>query len=57
VSRGSDRGSTRTPRSGTARDVVRSLPHRARIEVTGGTALTVLVLACHAEDTTGIDLT
>jgi len=50
------RGSTRTPRSGTARDVVRTLKPRARIDVSGGTSLTLLVLACHAEDTTGVDL-
>ncbi len=50
------RGSTRTPRSGTARDVVRSLAPRDQIEVAGGTSLTVLVLSCHAEDTTGVDL-
>jgi hypothetical protein len=49
-------GSTRTPRSGTARDVARSIKHRARIEVAGGSALTVLVLACHPEDTIGVDL-
>ena len=48
--------STRTPRSGTARDVARSIRPRAEIEVAGGAALTVLVLACHAEDTTGVDL-
>ena len=50
------RESTNTSRSGTARDVVRSIPPRARIEVAGGTSLTVLVLSCHAEDTTGVDL-
>ena len=49
-------GSTRTPRGGTARDVARSVKARTRIEVAGGTSLTVLVLACHAEDTTGVDL-
>ena len=49
-------GSTRTPRNGTARDVVRSIPARSRIEVKGGTSLTLLVLACHLEDTTGVDL-
>ena len=48
--------STRTPRSGTARDVVRAVKPRGQIEVGGGTSLTVLVLACHAEDTTGVDL-
>jgi len=51
-----NRGSTRTPRSGTARDVVRAIKPSPRIEVRGGTALTLLVLACHPEDTTGIDL-
>jgi hypothetical protein len=50
------RQSANTPRSGTARDVVRSIQPRARIEVAGGTSLTVLVLASHAEDTTGVDL-
>src|SRR6202453_1162352 len=56
MSRGSDRESTRTPRSGTARDVVRSLKARSTIEVAGGAALTMLVLSCHVEDTTGVDL-
>lgn len=46
----------RAPRSGTARDAVRSIKARSRIEVAGGTALTMLVLACHREDTTGVDL-
>ena len=50
------KSSTRTPRSGTARDMARSVKARPRIEVAGGTALTLLVLACHAEDTTGVDL-
>ena len=50
------RGSTRTPRSGTARDVVRAIKPQSRIEVTGGSTLTVLVLSCHLEDTTGVDL-
>jgi hypothetical protein len=50
------RGSTRTPRNGTARDIVRAIKTRARIEVTGGTSLTMLVLASHVEDTTGVDL-
>jgi hypothetical protein len=50
------RPSTNTPRSGTARDVVRSIRPRARIDVAGGTSLTVLVLSCHPEDTTGVDL-
>jgi hypothetical protein len=50
------RGSTRTPRSGTARDVVRAIKPRSSIEVAGGSSLTVLVLACHGEDTTGVDL-
>jgi len=50
------RPSTNTPRSGTARDVVRNIQPRAQIEVAGGASLTVLVLACHAEDTTGVDL-
>ncbi len=50
------RGSTRTPRSGTARDVVRNIKPRSSIEVAGGSSLTVLVLSCHGEDTTGVDL-
>ena len=50
------KSSTRTPRNGTARDVVRSVKPRREIEVAGGTSLTVLVLACHPEDTTGVDL-
>jgi hypothetical protein len=50
------RSSTRNPRSGTARNVARSIKARPRIEVAGGTALTMLVLACHPEDTTGVDL-
>ena len=50
------KGSTRTPRSGTARDVARSVSPRSRIDVAGGTALTLLVLSCHTEDTTGVDL-
>ena len=45
-----------TSRSGTARELVRTIQSRSRIEVAGGTALTLLVLACHAEDTTGVDL-
>jgi hypothetical protein len=53
---GRRRRSGRTPRSGTARDVARSIQRRSRIEVTGGTSLVVLVLSCHPEDTTGVDL-
>ena len=48
--------SSRTPRSGTARDVARAVKHRDQIAVEGGTSLTLLVLACHEEDTTGVDL-
>ena len=48
--------SSRTPRSGTARAVARSVKHRDQISVTGGSALTLLVLASHLEDTTGVDL-
>jgi hypothetical protein len=48
--------STRTPRSGTARDVARGIKRRSHLEVRGGSALTLLVLACNPEDTTGIDL-
>lgn len=50
------KGSTRTPRNGTAQEIARSIKTRPRIEVAGGSTLTVLVLACHAEDTTGVDL-
>ena len=50
------KGSTRTPRSGTARDVARAIKPAVEIEVAGGTSLTVLVLSCHREDTTGVDL-
>ncbi len=50
------RGSTRTPRSSTARDIVRSINSRSQIDVGGGTLLTMLVLSCHPEDTTGVDL-
>jgi hypothetical protein len=49
-------GSTPTERNGTARDIARSINTRSEIEVAGGTSLTVLVLACHLEDTTGVDL-
>jgi hypothetical protein len=48
--------STRTPRGGTAREVARGVKRRSRLEVRGGTALVALVLACHPEDTIGIDL-
>ena len=44
------------PRSATARDVVRNIRPRGRIEVAGGSSLKLLVLACHTEDTTGVDL-
>ena len=44
------------PRTGTARDVVRNIRPRGRIEVAGGTSLTMVVLACGTEDTTGVDL-
>jgi hypothetical protein len=47
---------TRSPRQGTARDLARAIKPRSLIEVAGGTALTVLVLACHGEDTIGVDL-
>ncbi len=50
------RSSSRSPRSGTARDVVRTLKPRPQIDVGGGTALTMLVLSCHPEDTIGVDL-
>jgi hypothetical protein len=50
------RGSTRTPRQGTARDAVRGVRRRPDVEVVGGTDLVMLVLACHVEDTVGLDL-
>jgi hypothetical protein len=50
------KASTRTPRNGTAQDIARAIKARPRIEVAGGTTLTLLVLACHPEDTTGVDL-
>ncbi len=50
------KGSTRTPRNGTAQEIARSIKARPQIEVAGGSTLTVLVLACHTEDTTGVDL-
>ncbi|MBV8463045.1 MAG: hypothetical protein JO368_07115 [Acidimicrobiales bacterium] len=50
------RGSTRTPRQGTARDAVRSVERRPRLEVAGGQPLVMMVLACHVEDTVGLDL-
>jgi hypothetical protein len=48
--------STRSPRNGTARDVARAVKRRDQIAIDGGTTLTLLVLACHPEDTTGVDL-
>ena len=54
--RRSRRRSTRTPRAGTAAQVVRSIPQRRTVEIAGGSALTLLVLACHPEDTTAIDV-
>jgi hypothetical protein len=50
------RDSTRSPRSGTAREVARSIKQQPRIEVAGGSTLTVLVLSCLEEDTIGVDL-
>ncbi len=50
------KGSTPTERNGTARDIARSINTRSEIEVAGGSSLTFLVLACHLEDTTGVDL-
>lgn len=51
------RGSTRrNARSGTARDLVRSISPRDRVAIDGGSSLTLLVLACNQEDTAGIDL-
>jgi hypothetical protein len=46
----------RNARSGTARDLVRSISPRDRVAIDGGSALTLLVLACNEEDTAGIDL-
>ncbi len=48
--------STRTPRQGTAREAVKSVRRRPHIEVAGGTELVMMVLACHVEDTVGLDL-
>ena len=39
-----------------ARDVARAVKHLDQIAIEGGTSLTLLVLACHEEDTTGVDL-
>ncbi len=50
------RRSSRTPRAGTARDVVRAVRPSERIDVRPGTLLTLLVLASHPEDTIGVDL-
>ena len=50
------RRSGRTPRSGTAAQVVRKVPTRRAVDVAGGSTLTLLVLACHAEDTTAVDV-
>jgi hypothetical protein len=46
----------RNAKSGTARDLVRSISPRDRVAVEGGSLLTLLVLACNEEDTAGIDL-
>jgi hypothetical protein len=46
----------RNARSGTARDLVRSISPRERVAIDGGSALNLLVLACNVEDTAGIDL-
>jgi len=46
----------RNARSGTARDLVRSISPRDRVAIDGGSTLTFLVLACNEEDTAGIDL-
>ncbi|HEX3566981.1 MAG TPA: hypothetical protein VHU17_16550 [Acidimicrobiales bacterium] len=46
----------RNARSGTARDLVRSISPRDRVAIDGGSALNLLVLACNEEDTAGIDL-
>lgn len=46
----------RNAKSGTARDLVRSISPRDRVAIDGGAVLTLLVLACNQEDTAGIDL-
>jgi hypothetical protein len=46
----------RNARSGTASDLVRSISRRDRADTSGGSTLTLLVLACNEEDTAGIDL-
>ncbi len=50
------RGSTRTPRAGTAREAVRAVRRRPDLDVRGGCALVAMVLACHPEDTVGLDM-
>ncbi len=46
----------RNARSGTASNLVRSISRRDRADTSGGSTLTLLVLACNEEDTAGIDL-
>jgi len=48
--------SSKNPSTAASKELLRSLPHRDRLEVPGGGTLYVLVLGCTAEDTTGIDL-
>jgi hypothetical protein len=48
--------SERNPRHGTAAEAVRAVRPRPEIEIAPGAVLTVLVLACHSEDTVGVDL-
>lgn len=48
-SSGSGRGRSANP-------ALQALRRRERIDVSGGTALVLLVLACHREDTTAVDL-
>ncbi len=48
--------SSGSARGGSARPALQALRRSERIDVSGGTALVLLVLACHREDTTAIDL-
>jgi hypothetical protein len=51
-----DRRPAGQPRGGTARKLIKEMPRRERVLVTGGATLHLLVLASTAEDTIGVDL-
>ncbi len=51
-----DRRPAGQPRGGTARKLMKEMPRRERVLVTGGATLHLLVLASTAEDTIGVDL-